>query len=654
MKKCLWVLILLTIWILPAAVMADESQDTKEETLDEMVVTASRSREAKQEISASITIISQEEIRQSTARDLGELLFKTGNVWIRQYPGALTPVGVRGFKTDTHGNDLLGKVLLLLNGRRAGTGNLAKIRTQNIERIEILRGPASVQYGSAGMGGVINVISKRGKDKPEAFVEAGIGSYDRKEVSLGGAGKVSGFDISGAYSYSESGDYQTSDGTTYTNTGIGSEESGSVNLGYNFNQNNRIGLVYNFYKGDEIGYPGGISSIYADDDDYKDSKNDSADLIYEGGVADGSFSWMTRYFTGKDKDTWVTVDPSYPSTYEIETDQQGAQGQVTWDSEILSLTGGIDWLDYDYETSGTPSDSTYDNTAGFLMAKLGFLDRRLIFNGGLRYDDYEVEIGNNEGGSQNTDNFVGNLGIAFQATEIIKLRAAWGQGFVMPGASQLAGDYTSWSKTYVGNPDLDPESSDTFEGGVDVGIGSLNVSVTYFHTDYEDFIETVATSTADTYTYDNVDNGTINGFEWEFSWDMGKYFVWKYTVKPYFKGTYFTTYEDDSDGSDLTYIPESTINYGLTVGQPGNFTANLNFAYYGDENVYDWNTYTDTVKTGGTLVDFSIMHTIARIGDYGNISVKGEIMNLFDEDVEYVLDYPQAGRTFYLGMRWEY
>ena len=99
----------------------------------------------------------------------------------------------------SYGNDLEGYVLILLNGRRAGTGNAAKIMTKNIERIEILRGPASVQYGSAAMGGVVNVITKQGKDKPTAFVEGVLGSFEHEEGSIGFSGQVNGFDFSGSY-----------------------------------------------------------------------------------------------------------------------------------------------------------------------------------------------------------------------------------------------------------------------------------------------------------------------------------------------------------------------------------------------------------------------------------------------------------------------
>ena len=157
---------------------AQEGKKTVTE-LEEVVVTATRVEEQKKEITSNVTIIDGEKIKNSSAKDLGDLLAEEGIGHIQKYPGALTTIGIRGFRTEALGNDLMGHVLILLNGRRAGTGNAAKIMTKNIERVEIIRGPASVQYGSAAMGGVVNVITKKGRGKPSAFVEGMLGSFTK-------------------------------------------------------------------------------------------------------------------------------------------------------------------------------------------------------------------------------------------------------------------------------------------------------------------------------------------------------------------------------------------------------------------------------------------------------------------------------------------
>ena len=156
-------------------VVADEGEKKGDAvpTLDTVVVTAGRVAEKQKTLTTHVTVIDSETIEQSAARDLGELLAEQG-LAVRQYPGTLASVGIRGFRTDTTGNDLTSKVLILLDGRRAGTGNVAKIMTKNVARVEIIRGPASVQYGSSAVGGIVNVITRQGSGKPSAFVEGNL------------------------------------------------------------------------------------------------------------------------------------------------------------------------------------------------------------------------------------------------------------------------------------------------------------------------------------------------------------------------------------------------------------------------------------------------------------------------------------------------
>ncbi|MFO7839754.1 MAG: TonB-dependent receptor plug domain-containing protein [Desulfosalsimonadaceae bacterium] len=150
-KSLLLMLILMFPVGLPA--FAQQSADEQPRKMEDMVVTAGRVKEMKREVTKDITVITEKEIRLSPARDLGELLAEENVGRLIKYPGVLSGVGVQGARTDVHGIDPAGRVLLLVDGRRTGTGNTAKIMTENIERVEIIHGPASVQYGAAAMGG---------------------------------------------------------------------------------------------------------------------------------------------------------------------------------------------------------------------------------------------------------------------------------------------------------------------------------------------------------------------------------------------------------------------------------------------------------------------------------------------------------------------
>ncbi|HSL39064.1 MAG TPA: TonB-dependent receptor plug domain-containing protein, partial [Desulforhopalus sp.] len=271
--------LLATSFIPPAASLAASAP-----VMDQVVVTAGRIEQNTRQVSASITVVNQEELRRSPSRNLGDLLAEKGISQVRKYPGSLTSVGIRGFRTDTHGNDLQGKVLILLDGRRAGTGNATKLLTENIERIEIIRGPGAVQYGSAGIGGIINVITRQGRDT-SLFVEAGGGSFDTAKGSIGGTAAGAGLDFSGALTGRTTGDYDTGGGDTFNNTGVDRETGVSLHGGYSFAERHRLGLIFTGYAVEDAGFPGYFSNV--DLDDTTDKDNYSVDLRYTGGSAAG-------------------------------------------------------------------------------------------------------------------------------------------------------------------------------------------------------------------------------------------------------------------------------------------------------------------------------------------------------------------------------
>ena len=129
-------------------------------SLDTVVVTADREAETLREVSQSMDIITEEDIQKSAAAEVTDVLKQYGiQIDYNNSPNAgQEGVTMRGFSSSMHGNDINSNVLILIDGRRAVSDSLSLQSLGNISRIEIIRGPGAVQYGSSAMGGVINII----------------------------------------------------------------------------------------------------------------------------------------------------------------------------------------------------------------------------------------------------------------------------------------------------------------------------------------------------------------------------------------------------------------------------------------------------------------------------------------------------------------
>ncbi|CAK8723552.1 TonB-dependent receptor [Candidatus Electrothrix laxa] len=662
MKKCYATLtaqLIIGTCCVQTALAADTAPE-QSVMMDEVVVTAARTMESKKEVSANVTVIDREEIEQSASRNVGDLLAEKSIGHIHKYPGGLTSVGLRGFRTDSHGNDLQGHVLILLDGRRAGTGNVAKLLTGNIERIEIVRGAGAVQYGSAGMGGVVNVITRKA-ERTTAFVEAGGGSFGAYEANVGGTLKEGKLDFAGSYSRSSRDDYKTGNGQEFGNTGVDAASGVSANIGWSFSDRNRLGLTFTGSELDSYGSPGYFTAN--DLDDSTDKENYSVDLNYTGADSSNRWQWMARWFFGKDENTWLDPTGSDPSGWDNDiassntTDQQGAQAQLTGTFGQTRITGGIDWLDYEVENTWTPNKTSYTNPAVFLLGKTTFPDQRLTLDIGLRYDSYEVEVVEPAGRNTDADHFTPKAGLSWMVTEQLKLRAQYAQGFMIPSADQLAADFDSYGTRTVGNPDLDPESSSTYEAGMDYNSNAFKAGLTYFYTDFKDKIITDYLEDGSK-TWVNLGDASISGLEGEFSYDLGMRMGWPWEVRPYFNLTLLTEYEDESTGEDLLDVSGENFSAGLIVSNGDGISCRLNVAYAGVQNVEDWES--DAYPTpvveldASTVTDLTASWRFYEDNRIGAFILRGEVNNLFDEDYAYVKGYPMSGRALFATLRWEY
>lgn len=641
-------------------VMADTTPVSQ---LDEIVVTADRNASAKKEVTSNITIIDRQTIASSSANDLGEILSQQG-FYTRQYPGTLNSVGIRGYRSDSHGNDLNSRVLVLLNGKRISSGNTAVISLANVERIEVLHGPAAVQYGAAAMGGVVNVITKKGAGEAEdsftTSVEAGLGSYSHYRTQVNAAANVSNFDAAFGYRYYEQKDYSDGKGDKYKYTRTDAVNAFNVDAGYTFLDLHRIGFNVNYFNAEGAHSPQGVSwiSSFANYTDL-DKTNANGDINYSGATQNNMFSWFLRYGIGEDKREnqsrayYTGVKSGNKTKYTV--DSQIGQAQLTFNHDFITLTAGYDYLDYDLNDNKIKSE--YRNNAVFLLGKLKLFDNMLILSAGTRYDDFDVK-GKTHGKKKNEDEFSPSVGVAFIPFSWLKLRANYAHGFIMPAADHIFG-----GSYYYANPDLKPEKNDTYEAGFDIGWNYLDFSLTYFYSKGKD----VLVGTMDNMwmtKYNNWTKAKRAGLEIEFSGDVAKAAGFQdFELRPYLNLNWMNTYKGKDRGNNgewekIPYIADLTLGYGLRFAYPEhNFTTSLNFQYFGNEKVNDWKktatkTYIDHGKF--TVVDWTARKQLFELGNYGKMDIKVEVNNLFDKKYAYVDDYPMPGRNFYVGLIYSY
>ena len=161
--------------LLAAAPVVAQAQETY--VLPPTVITATGRPEQVTKIAGTIQVIPKETIEKSTARSVTELFAENAVGFMSEWTAGQTSLNIRGAATEGQGRDFRSQVLVLINGHRAGTANISKLSLSDVERIEIVRGPSSVVYGSQNMGGVVNIILKTGRTAPGSFLEVSGGSW---------------------------------------------------------------------------------------------------------------------------------------------------------------------------------------------------------------------------------------------------------------------------------------------------------------------------------------------------------------------------------------------------------------------------------------------------------------------------------------------
>ncbi|MBC7359554.1 MAG: TonB-dependent receptor [Desulfacinum sp.] len=652
-----------------------EEKPQNKQTLEEIVVTATRSEENPYKIPTKMEVIHKEDIELTVGETITEQLKKNASIGVIEYPGALAGIGIRGFRPEFSG--ITKHSLVLKNGRPVGATNLATVLADNIERIEVLKGPASSLYGAEAMGGVINIITEKNTDELTGKAQVGIGSFETnfQRASLGGGlGSRFDFDIH-ARRYDQQDDITMGNGKKRSNTSF-ETRSGGLRLGADLGDRWRIDVNGDLYQGRDIETPGDMA--YGDArPQNKDIDNYGTDFTITGDLGKCNRISLTGYYTDEKAEYYKRYDktgivPAYHS-YDSEITWSGFQvkDEIFWRRHSFIVGADYQIIEKEsrsYSEDGTrkaPSspDEERKNRAAYLESIWRLMEERLTITAGGRYDHFDVETiktpyktdftPNSE--SFSTLSLRGGMNYLFDRG--IRLHATVGQAFVPPTAFQLAG----YSETLVqgvtmiteGNADLDPETSLTFDAGVGLERPDwgLSADITYFHTDVEDKI--VDVQTGNYKTYENGLGAQIQGLETVVTLDAGTLLRWNRPLQLFVNSTHiFKAEEEQSDGTmtDIHNVAQYTINWGIQYDD-GRLAGKLHVRHQGKMKDTDWVTagYPEIEYPPFTVVDLSLGVTFFK---HHRLLLK--VDNVLDKNYYEKRGYPKPGRSFFISYNYKF
>ena len=583
-----------------------------------IIVTATRTAQKADESLASVTVISRDDLEQSQARTLVEVLQKEAGFHISRNggPGKSTNFFLRGTESD--------HVLVLIDGVRAASATLgsfawAQLSPEQIERIEIVRGPKASLYGSDAIGGVIHIFTRKNK---APHIRVAYGSHNTRELSVGlGGGEQ--------WQYSLEVGKQQTDGIPITATAT--EDRGFKNTHFAFavdgslNKDNHLSLSINQSIG-RNSFDSGTG-----DSEHKNR------IISTSLVNQTSDTWLQTFKLGHTVDRSVSHSPFTPSTITTNRDSASWQNDVSINDSLLSV--GIDyWVDNAIKNGSGNIDATVYNSAGFLEYQFSTLGSDWIVGG--RRDKHS------DFGYHNTWNINWGKDIG----DKLRLTASHGTAFKSPSVNDLYWPFNSspcwynFSLTCItqGNTALAPETSRTSELGISKRFTNSKISANAFYTETRNMIDWATTQTGPTQyttTPTNVKSAEIKGMELQADLSLGD---WDTAVR--------VTLLDAIDVSrqqQLDRRPKQTVNLLLNRSY-GKHNSGIEVLYNG--------AHLDaggTIKRGGyTLTNLVYGYEYSKA-----LKIQARAENIFDKD--YVItsssfagDYATLGRTAYLTLNY--
>jgi len=616
------VLLVCTFLIVYALLSAQEADAVI--TLEETVVTASRIEEPLKYSPDSVTIVTGEEIQEKGKQTVIDVLKDIPGLSIAQYgaPGGASSIYTRG-TNNAHTLIMIDSVRVGDPMSMDGKMSIADLSTDNIERIEIVRGAQSVLYGSDAIGGVINIITKKGKGKPKFYLSVEGGSFEtfRESASVSGstdtidyAASVSRLDVKYVSRAEE--ELGNTERDYYHDTNVSARIDGRIGetAGIDFSVRHSEAKM----DLDDAPWP---SYTPVDADKVQDTDITSISTKFDQDISDWWQHVIKLGITETERE--YTKDGAFEELY------NGTIQVASWQHNFF--IGDIDTVTagFDYQEEKGDSKSIYGNMAEeSVNTKACFIQNKLTpfkgfsFTLDIRHDDHQTFGGR--------DSYKGAIAYLYEKTGT-KVRGSYGTGFHAPSLYQLYSSY--------GDSTLRPEDSKGYDMGIEQELFDKKIllSVTYFHTEIDDLID----FNMSTYKYYNV--GKVETGGWETALSL-KPLEWLTFDAHYTYTAAKNETEGDADkGKFMIYRPKHTGGASLNIKPLEKLNVNLNAQYTGKR--YD-NAANSVKMPAYTLFNLATSYDVT---DW--LQFFGRVENLTDQQYQSVYQYGEPGIGFYCGTK---
>lgn len=643
-----------------------QQQDDEVIQLGDIIITGTGIPTEVFESPGSVTVVDQGEISEVAPTSVANLLSDVPGIQVTE--NDLDRIRIRGEESQ--------RVAVLLDGQRLSDhnryGTPLLVSPTDIERIEIVRGPSSVVSGNRAIGGVVNIITKRGGDKPaEVSGTAGyIGANDGYRAAASIAGTVNNFDYRLSYSQSDLGDRKSADGDLVPSSSDDSSVLGF--LGYRFGQN-YVGLRAQDYDASTEVFTGDPNARI--DLPRRDIRKYSA--FYEGEdltpwMSMLKFSAYTQKIDRVFDSTFVGTgfNPTVDADSDDEQTTSGFLASANFEfapghRTVIGLEYEDDRLETTKDTVITPpfgpavtvntfDDATIKTASIYGQHEITF--GQFVATLGARYYHVESDLEESTvngiplpGNSNSDDRWLGSAGLVYNVAEDTILRANISQGYTYPSLSELYLTTFAGGETTNGNPNLKPETATNYEIGARLDRANLVLDAVVFYTKSKDYITRVQDPlNPGDFVFENVDSADSLGFEIAAELDPG----WG-GVRPYAIVSNVTrelTYGNGFSTKD-SGTPEWTGTIGVrsdwqTASLDGTWDVFLraeSSARLVDEdgNVVDTGTPTDINPTSGwTTLNFRGTMNLSE-----NARLILELNNILDKSYRANDQIPGAGRN---------